>query len=77
MTPVARPAVIQALVAQLGDRDENVREAAAFALGAIGAPAQAAVPALRLAMRDPAPAVKAAAARALATIAAAQTSPAG
>jgi HEAT repeat protein len=71
VVPVPRPEVIQALIGRLGDRDANVREAAAFALGAIGGPARPAVPALRRALRDPTAGVKAAAAEALGKIAAA------
>jgi HEAT repeat protein len=45
--------LLPALVEALGDRDENVRAAAAVTLGRIGPEAKAALPALRRALKDP------------------------
>ena len=57
-----------ALTRALKDKDTYVRQAAAQALGKIGAKAKAAVPALANALKDQRPAVRQAAAQALGQI---------
>lgn len=59
---------VDALIAQLGDADSNVRITAAAALGKLGADADAAVPPLQETLRDPHPEVRQASARALGDI---------
>jgi HEAT repeat protein len=62
---------VDALIAQLGDADSNVRITAAAALGKLGADAEAAVAPLQEALRDPHPEVRQASARSLGEIGAA------
>jgi HEAT repeat protein len=56
---------IPALAAALEDTDAGVRQEAAKALGALGAPARPAVPSLQKSLTDPDAAVRSEAARAL------------